>query len=309
MRQRITRRELLKAGGASLAAATSAGCLSLVDGGSKNFVVSSKDFTEQFILSNVSIVLLEEAGHSVEDKTGLGGSPANFRALKNGDADLYWEYTGTAWSSILDKDEEFSDPDKLYEEVDSAYNEQHDVDWLQYAPFNNTYVIVANPDWAEENGLESLPDLADHVNDGNTDIKIAMNPEIKERDDAWGGLPEAYGFADAADELETVNMKLGLAYEAVANNEVQLGFGFNTNPNIQKFDLPTLEDTKNFFVIYNPAPNVRTEKLTDDVKATLNEPVEDLTTETQRELNAKVSIDEEEPKTVAREFLEENGYL
>lgn len=310
MSRGTSRRDLLKAGGASLFATTStAGCLSLVGGGKKEFVVSSKNFTEQFVLSNISIVLLEEAGYTVEDKTGLGGSPANFKALKNADSDLYWEYTGTAWSSILDRDEEVSDPEKLYEKVDSAYNEKFDIDWLQYAPFNNTYVIIANPEWAEENGIETLPDLAEHVNAGNTDIEIAMNPEIKERDDAWGGLPEAYGFAEKADELETVNMKLGLAYKAVKNNEVQLGFGFNTNPKIRKFDLRTLDDTRNFFVIYNPAPNVRTEKLTDDLQATLNEPVKDLTTETQRNLNAKVSIEGKEPKDVARKFLEDNGYV
>lgn len=310
MLQGSSRRDLLKASGASLVATTfSAGCLNLVGGDSKNIVVSSKNFTEQFVLSNISIVLLEEADYTVEDKTGLGGSPANFKALKNGDSDLYWEYTGTAWSSILDRDAEISEPKKLYNKVDSAYNEQHSIDWLQFAPFNNTYVIMANPDWAKQNGIETLPDFANHVNAGNTDIKIAMNPEIENRDDAWGGLPDAYGFADNAGKLETVNMKLGLAYKAVKNNEVQLGFGFNTNPKIQKFGLRTLDDTKNFFVIYNPAPNVRKEVLSDDLKTTLNEPIKDLTTETQRKLNAKVSIDGEEPKAVARSFLKNNGYI
>ena len=310
MGQGTSRRDLLKAGGASLIAATgSAGCLNLVGGSSKNIVVSSKNFTEQFVLSNISIVLLEEADYTVEDKTGLGGSPANFKALKNGESDLYWEYTGTAWSSILNRDKRINQPKKLYNKVDSAYNEKHNIDWLQFAPFNNTYTIIANPSWAKQNGIKTLPDLAKHINAGNTDIEIAMNPEIKNRDDAWGGLPEAYGFADKADELETVNMKLGLAYKAVQNNEVQLGFGFNTNPKIQKFGLRTLDDTKNFFVIYNPAPNVRKKKLTDDLQSTLNKPVKDLTTETQRKLNAKVSIKGKEPKAVARTFLKNNGYI
>lgn len=311
MTQGISRRRALKTGGATLAGLTSstAGCLSLVSGGGKTFVVSSKNFTEQFILSNISLVLLEEAGHKVESKMGLGGSPANFKALRNDESDIYWEYTGTAWSSILDKKNQISKPKKLYQKVDNAYNQQYKIDWLQYAPFNNTYVIMANPSWAKKHNLRTLKDLATHVNKGNTDFAVAMNPEIKQRQDAWAGLPEAYGFAKNANQIKTVNMKLGLAYKAVQNGEVELGFGFNTNPKIQKYNLRVLKDTKNFFIIYNPAPNVSTQELSNSVKETLNKPIKDLTTETQRNLNAKVTIGGKEPKTVARNFLKENGYI
>jgi osmoprotectant transport system substrate-binding protein len=286
-----------------------AGCLSLVGGNEKSLTVSSKNFTEQFILSHISAELLKEEGNDVTDKTGLGGSPANFKALKNDDASLYWEYTGTAWSSILGKDEVISDPQELYEKVDSAYNEQYDIDWLQRAPFNNTYVIVANPSWADENGIDDLTDLAEHVESGNTDFSVAMNPEIEEREDGWGGLPDTYGFAENADEIETANMKLGLAYKAVKNGETELGFGFNTNPKIKKFGLDVLEDPENHFIIYNPAPNVRTDVLDDSLKETLNAPTAELDTETMRSLNAKVSIDGEDPKQVAKDFLKENGFI
>ena len=307
----LTRRSLLKGAGAAAAgtAAGSAGCLSLVGGSGKSLTVSSKNFTEQFILSHISAELLAEAGHDVTDKTGLGGSPANFKALKNGESSLYWEYTGTAWSSVLGNDEVISDPEKLYEKVDSAYNEQYDIDWLQRAPFNNTYVVVANPAWADERGIDTLGDLAEYVGSGNTDFSIAMNPEIEEREDAWAGLPDTYGFADSADEIETVNMKLGLAYKAVKNGDADLGFGFNTNPKIKKFDLEVLEDPKNHFIIYNPAPNVRTEVLTDSLKQTLNEPTSELDTETMRSLNAAVSIEGKDAKQVAKTFLQDNGFI
>lgn len=311
MEENTTRRSLLKGAGAAAAgtAMGTAGCLSLAGGSEKSVTVSSKNFTEQFILSHISAQMLKNEGHEVTDKTGLGGSPANFKALKNANSSLYWEYTGTAWSSILGKDETISDSEKLYQKVDSAYNEQHNIDWLKPAPFNNTYVIVANPSWANENGIDTLEDLAKHVKSGNTDFSVAMNPEIEKREDAWAGLPDTYGFAKNAKDIETVKMKLGLAYKAVKNGEADLGFGFNTNPKIKKFDLEVLEDPQNHFIIYNPAPNVRKEVLDDSMKKALNKPTSKLDTETMRSLNAKVTIDGEDPKQVAKNFLKENGFI
>lgn len=290
--------------------ASTAGCLNLITGGNgKQLTVSSKNFTEQFILSNISIELLKNANVKVSTKTGLGGSPANFKALQNGDSDLYWEYTGTAWSNVLDKDKRVSSSQKLYQQVDEAYNRQYGIDWLKPAPFNNTYVIIANPEWAERTGVKSISDLAKYIKQGNTDIKIAMNPEIEQREDAWAGIPDTYGFVEAAKELETVKMKLGLAYKAVKDGQTQLGFGFATNPKIEKFGLPVIEDDENHFIIYNPAPNVRKEVLDDSMREILNQATSKLTTETMRTLNRRVSIDGEEPNAVAKSFLKENGFI
>ncbi|SFL46041.1 osmoprotectant transport system substrate-binding protein [Halogranum rubrum] len=313
MARTVDRRTALKVAGGSLAGVSTgfSGCLSVIGGGSggKTFVVSSKNFTEQFVLSNISMELLKSAGHEVEDKTGLGGSPANFKALKNDESDLYWEYTGTAWANVLNREKFVTDPESLYNKVDSAYNKQHDIDWLKYAPFNNTYVLVGNPEWTKQNGIDTLEDLAKYVNEGNTDFKVAMNQEMKQRDDAWGGLPKAYGFNSKKQDIGVVQMKISLVYEAVSQGKAELGFGFATNPKIDKHDLPVVEDTKPFFNIYNPAPNIPTEALTEDVKATLNKPTKDLTTETQRKLNAKVTIEGKSAQTVAKNFLKENGYI
>ncbi|GAA0256290.1 glycine betaine ABC transporter substrate-binding protein [Haladaptatus pallidirubidus] len=311
MTTHITRRTTLKAGGATLVGASTGGCLGLINGGSgKSIVVSSKNFTEQFLLSQLSIKLLENEGHSVEDKTGLGGSPANFKALKNSESDTYWEYTGTAWSNVLDKETQVSDPKKLYNKVDQAYNERWQIDWLQRAPFNNTYVIMANPKWAQKTGVKSLSELAEYVKKTDTSIKIAMNPEMEQREDSWGGLPKAYGFAEAAKQkMNPVTMKIGLAYKAVANNQAQLGFGFATDPKIQKYNLPIVEDNNNFFIVYNPAPNARDQKFDESVKSTVNKIAPKLDTKTMRSLNAKVDIDGKDPAAVAEKFLTQKGLI
>lgn len=311
MTTHITRRNALKAGSATLAGMSSGGCLSLINGGSgKSIVISSKNFTEQFVLSQLSIKLLENDGHKVEDKTGLGGSPANFKAVKSGKSDGYWEYTGTAWSNVLDKKTQVSDPKKLYERVDSAYNENWKIDWLKRAPFNNTYVIMANPKWSKKTGVKTLSELAEYVKNNDVSIKIAMNPEMETREDSWGGLPKEYGFADAAKQkMKTVTMKIGLAYKAVANNQAQLGFGFATDPKIQKYGLPVIEDDQNFFIVYNPAPNVRDQEFDESLKSTANKIAPKLDTETMRSLNAKVDIKGKDPANVAENFLKQKGLI
>jgi osmoprotectant transport system substrate-binding protein len=305
-----TRRDALKAGGTVIAGLSGAGCLSLVGGSNKTkVVVSSKSFPEQFILSYLSLVMLEEHGYKTVDKTGLGGSLVCARALKEGEADHYWEYTGTAWSSILGHEKEIRDPEKLYDKVDTEYNEKFNIDWLQRAPFNNTYVIMANPEWVKKTGVKTLEALGQYISAGHTDISIAMNPEMRKREDAWGGLPDVYGFAEKAAKIEVKIMKIGLAYKAVAQGQVQLGFGFATNPKIRKFDLRVLEDTKNFFIIYNPAPNVRNETFDQSMKDLLNQIPPLLDTETQRSLNAKVIIEGKEARTVAKNFLKQQGLI
>lgn len=307
MRDTFTRRGVLAGAGASAVGASLSGCLGLFD--DDTIGVSSKEFSEQFILANISKELLEDAGHDTEDSTGLGGTTANFEALQNEEVGLYWEYTGTAWLNILEGDDPIDDPDELHEQVATEYDEEFDIEWLEPAPFNNTYVMVATDEWVEESGVSDLEELAAYAQDGNTDFSVGMNPEIEDRDDGWGGLPETYDFEESAADIEAVNMDLGLAVQAVDEGEVDIAFAFETDAEIERYDLEVLEDTQNHFVIYNPAPNVRQDVLTDEIRESFNAVTPELDAETIRELNGQVSIDGDDPGNVAREFLEENGHI
>ena len=59
------------------------------------FAVGSEGFTEQEVLGNIAIQVLEAADATVIDRTGLGGNEAVRQALESGEIDLYWEYTAT----------------------------------------------------------------------------------------------------------------------------------------------------------------------------------------------------------------------
>jgi osmoprotectant transport system substrate-binding protein len=60
-----------------------------------DITVGGKDFTEQFLLAEMTKQLLEKKGYKVDKKDGMGTNIVR-AALESGQVDLYWEYTGTS---------------------------------------------------------------------------------------------------------------------------------------------------------------------------------------------------------------------
>src|SRR5690606_5277234 len=64
-------------------------------------VVGSKDFTEQFIVGQMYLKVLENAGIPAEDRMNLGGTQIAHQALVEGEISVYPEYTGTGLTEVL----------------------------------------------------------------------------------------------------------------------------------------------------------------------------------------------------------------
>ena len=63
----------------------------------QTIVVGGKSFTEQQLMTAMTVQLLKAQGFSPDRKAGMG-SAAVRTAMENGQIDVYWEYTGTALS-------------------------------------------------------------------------------------------------------------------------------------------------------------------------------------------------------------------
>jgi len=126
-------------------------------------VVGSKEFTEQLILGQITVLALQNAGFEVEDNTGLGGTDVARKALENGEIDMYWEYTGTGWLVALEHEKAITDSDEAYQKVKEEDLEKNNLVWLSYAPFNNTYTIMMRGTDAEALGIKSISDLAAEI--------------------------------------------------------------------------------------------------------------------------------------------------
>ena len=119
----------------------------------RKVVVSSKNFTEEFLLGEMYALVLEDAGVPVERKLNLGATDiaqgAMVRGGEQNGIDIYPEYTSTGLTVVLKKEPVF-DPDKVYEEVKAGYEEQFQMTWLDRSPFNNTQAFVTTKENADK---------------------------------------------------------------------------------------------------------------------------------------------------------------
>jgi osmoprotectant transport system substrate-binding protein len=273
-----------------------------VDLSGVDITVGSKEFTEQLILGQMTVQLLEAAGANVTDQTGLQGSNVVRQALTSGQIDAYWEYTGTGWINHLGNTEPVEGEEEQFEAVQEA-DAENSIAWFALAPMNNTYALAVK----EETGpdiqrLSQVPPLTEEGNPG-----LCAATEFLTRDDGLPGLEEAYGF-----EFEDVTeVALGLIYGSVGD-QCTFGEVFQTDGAIAANNLRVLEDDQNFFPKYNVAMNMRQGVYDENQEAyeQLFGPVaEQLTNEQMRELNGAVDVDGEDPAEVARRFLVDNGFI
>ncbi len=270
--------------------------------------VGGKDFTEQLVLCEMTVIALEDAGADVNNSCNLQGTVAAREALLAGEIDTYWEYTGTGWITHLGNADPIPDSDEQFTAVAEADLEQNQVEWLPYAPFNNTYAIAANQATIDETGYETLTDLAEGNNAGEVE-NVCVESEFAVRNDGLPGLEEVYGTEFAPAQIS--ELATGAIYSATGGDECQFGEVFITDGRIVEQELTVLEDDQAFFPIYNPSPNVRAELLEEypgiaDVFAPIAEALDN---ETMTALNAQVDVDGETAEGVAQEWLESEGLV
>ena len=276
-----------------------------------DIVVGGKDFTEQEILTEMLALLIEgNTDLTVARKPYLGGTMVCFNALKAGDLDLYAEYTGTGLVNILDR-EAIADPQESYEVVKKAFAEEYQLVWLKPFGFNNTYTLTLRRKQADELGIETFSDLAEHLQSGKEpSLSAAFTAEFLDRPDGYKGLAAAYGLRFAA---EPVQLDPGLMYQACADGSVDVICAFATDGRIAAYKLAALEDDRRFFPPYFAAPLIRQATLEKhpELEGLLNRLASRIDDQTMQKLNYQVDRKESPRRVrdVAREFLQSCGLL
>ncbi len=268
--------------------------------------VASKAFTEQVILGKIMVNLLKDRGVPVEDRTSLGGTNVNREALKQGQIDVYMEYTGTAWLTFFKKKEVVRDADQLYEKV-KAEDAKKGLAWLAPAAFNNTYAIIMKAATADKMGISSLSEWAAWTKKNPGKMSVSTNAEFYSRADGFKGMMGHYGLEFGKDipDSNVKKMKTPIAKKAVRDGQALCGMAFATDGEIQDYSLTVLDDDKSYFPIYNPAPVIRAEVLEQypEIKFILNEIGASLDTATMTRLNYRVNVKGEKPEAVAKSWL------
>lgn len=276
------------------------------------FVVGSESFTEQEVLGNIAIEVLEAADATVIDRTGLGGNEAVRQALESGGIDLYWEYTATGWLVHLDETSSITDPKKQYEAVAREDLKENGIRWLDPAPGNDTYAIAASEETSRDLGVETISDLKRLVEDRPEEATLCLNndDDFRNRFDGLPGLERAYGFSFPEENL--IEMSVDAVYNATDEAEIcNFGVVFTTSGFIRDLDLHLLKDDRKFFAVYNPALTIRQDVFRQypQLREIFVPISQKLDTETLRRLNYEVDVKGRSPDNVARTWLEEEGFI
>ncbi|TKB07020.1 glycine betaine ABC transporter substrate-binding protein [Desulforhopalus sp. IMCC35007] len=275
----------------------------------KNLIVGGKNYTEQLLLPELASILLGQAGFNVTLKTGVGSVIAR-KSLENAQFDLYYEYTGTAYTLYYEQKDTatMTVPEKVYEWVKKADAEKGLV-WLDPVKFNNTYTLMMNKAEAEELGIKSISDLGVYVTDNPDKLIFALDSEFWERPDGFKGIMEMYNFKLPPKQVK--KMSVGLTYQALKEGLVNSAMGFATDGRIAAFGFVNLDDDKSFFPVYNPVPVVRKEVLDmyPEIVTILKPLADNLTTEEMQQLNMAVDVDHKPVHDVAMDWLKSKDLI
>ena len=273
-------------------------------GGNSNAVkIATKPMTEQYILGEMLTYMIEQdTDLKVELTSGVGGGTSNIQpAMEKGEFDLYPEYTGTGWNEVLKETGLYSE--SLFDQMQQAYGDQYDMEWLGMYGFNNTYGLAVRKELAEQYNLKTYSDLAAVADQ----LVFGAEYDFYEREDGYDALCKAYGLTFGS----TKDLDIGLKYQAINQGEIDVMTIFTTDGQLSVSDIVVLEDDLGFYPSYMCGNVVRKEALEKfpELEAVLLKMQNLLTDDEMARLNYLVEGEGQEPKAVAEAYLKEKGLL
>jgi len=270
--------------------------------------VGAKGFPENDIVAYMYVLLLQHAGIPVNSslKDNLASQTAT-PALQRGDLDIFPEYTGTGLQTILQQ----SAPHNTiayYDAVSTGYRQKYNLIWLHPYPMNDTDAFATTQSFAKQSGIYSIPDMVSKA----SKVKLIVTTEYLGRADGMAGVQKIYGsFQSKLGELVKVQGVGSVRYAALTQGRGNVVEAFSTDPQISADHLVLLNDPKNYAPPDNLAPVVRYSALQTypKIRPVLNQIASKITTSTISQLSAEVAIQHQDAKTVAQNFLKQQGFL
>jgi osmoprotectant transport system permease protein len=268
----------------------------LLDRGREPVKIGAKTFTEQYILSALLADLVEqETGLPTERVSSLGSTVA-YDALRSGDLDVYVDYSGTLWATILKRDTVGQERSFVLDEVARSLEREDGVILTGALGFENTYAFAVREAVAERAGLATISDLIPHAPEWSLggDYEFFSRPE-------WTAVREAYGL----EFRELRSMDSALMYQAAAQGDVDVITAFSTDGRIAAFDLRVLEDDRRAIPPYDAVvlAGPRLARRHPEVLAALRTLNGTIDAARMRRMNLEVDEEGRTPEAVALDFL------
>jgi osmoprotectant transport system substrate-binding protein len=279
-------------------------------GGAKGKItVGSAEFGESEIIASMYSQALKKAGYDVGEKFKIGSREVYIKAIENGEIDVVPEYIGTLTEFF---NAQFNGPDApntkplATTDVDKTYQAAKElvarknltVLTPSKAADQNAFAVTKN--FADKNGL-TKPKLSD-LTKLNGQLTLGAGPECEKRRFCLIGLQQVYGlrFKDVK-KLDSGGPK---TIAALKDGSIDVGLVFSSDGAVAAENLVVLDDDKKLQTTDNITALVRN-SVPQEARDTLDKVDQALTTEKLQELNKKFSVDKEDAKDLAEQFLKD----
>lgn len=253
--------------------------------------IGSKKFTEAVILGELAKQLAGQADVNAVHQRQLGGTRVLWNALKQGEIDIYPEYTGTIKGEIL------SEQNITTRKELKAALAAHGIVMSEPLGFNNTYAIGTKRELADRLGLESISGLNEYP-----ELSFGFTNEFMDREDGYPGLRQTYNLV----HTDVKGLDHDLAYRGLESGSIDVIDLYSTDAEIEYYDIKILKDDKRHFSDYEALFLYR-----EDLAAKAPEALENILKlegaipeSAMVAMNAKVKIDKQSEAATASAFLE-----
>lgn len=268
--------------------------------------IAGKMGGEPEILINMYKDLIEQQDPAitVNLKPNFGGTSFLFKAVTSKQVDIYPEFTGTVLQSLVKTSSGVShDPETAYQDAKRDLQQQFKMTYLKPMKYQNTYALAVRSATAAKYHLKTVADLARVAGQ----LDGAFDPDFYQQADGYPGLKQAYHF-----NLRSVRtMEPALRYEALADKRVDVTDAYTTDPQIRRYHLVTLTDSKSFFPPYQGAPLMLASfaKQRPEVVTALNKLAGKISNADMQEMNYQVTVKHRKAATVAHAYLKAHGLV
>ena len=278
-------------------------------------VIGAKGYTEQLILGELLAQEIEaKTPLRVKREFSLGSTFLVHEALRRGRIDGYVEYTGTAWTAILNQpplppqpqpqraEQRAEQRAKVWQNARQLYSERYGLRLFPSLGFENTFAILIRGADGQRLGLRKISDAVAPARQWTT----AFGYEFLNRADGFSGLARRYGLRFAKPPSA---MDLGLTYRALADGRVDLIAGDSTNGLIAVLQLQQLEDDLGYFPPYDAVPVFQEASLRrhPELITIIERLTGRLSAATMQKLNAAVDQQRQTPEQVVRRWRQVTG--
>lgn len=226
----LARRERwsLAAGGVGVVLGLLLACTPLAGGGGGTIVIGAKNFSEQYILARLIGARLEGAGYGVSYREGLGSAVA-LRALRQGDIDVYVDYSGTIWADAMHR----ATPSPRAETLAGIVAFLKPAGLLGPLGFENAYALAMKRAEATRLGVTDLRSLAAAA----PSLRLGADLEFLSRPE-WRAVRDGYGLRFAASRAYAPSFM----YRALESGRADVISAFSSDGRIAADDLVVLGD-------------------------------------------------------------------